>query len=191
MTHGSIHQGFTLIELLIVVLIIGILAAVALPQYQKTVVKSKAAQMQTLLDAVVKASDLYYLHNGTYPQNFDDLDIGIDLPTLNTRPCLTDLGGAKIKQSGDFAIAIHSGNNTSLSSTNIIAAYFITGKYKCRGFTRIQEWRTDPHKDYTYCMEAYYNLACGTNCEKGIFCEKIVGKNHSSQGPGGLMTLYN
>lgn len=60
----SCHKGFTLIELLVVVLIIGILASVALPQYQKAVQKSRLAQLDTMIDAARKNVELYLLANG-------------------------------------------------------------------------------------------------------------------------------
>lgn len=189
MIYPNKRNGFTLLELLIVVVIIGILAAVALPQYKKSVIKSKAAQMQNLLDTVIKASDLYYLQNAKYPKSFDDLDIEINLPTSSTRTCLNDMGYASIKQIGDFAIAIHKGNDSTLPHVNVIAAYFTTGKYKCRGFARIQEWKTN-HRNYTYCMEARYNLACGTYCENGIFCTDIMGYHNQQSVTSGLMTIY-
>ena len=70
------NKGFTLIELLVVVLIIGILASVALPQYQKSVAKSRVVQLQTAGKSLKEAVELYYLANGSYPERWEQVDIG-------------------------------------------------------------------------------------------------------------------
>ena len=57
-------HGFTLIEILVVVLIIAILAAVAVPQYQKAVKKSRATQVDLIINTATKAVDAYLLENG-------------------------------------------------------------------------------------------------------------------------------
>ncbi len=72
-------KGFTLIELLVVVLIIGILSAVALPQYQKAVAKSRVAEAKIALKALQTAIHLVILEQGDTSNAQDSLSI--EIPT--------------------------------------------------------------------------------------------------------------
>ncbi len=67
--------GFTLIELLVVVLIIGILASIALPQYQKAVDKAKFTRYQVLVKSLGDARRRLFLATGEWAHRFDELDV--------------------------------------------------------------------------------------------------------------------
>ena len=76
------NAGFTLIELLVVVLIIGILSAVALPQYTKAVEKARLSEGVSMLGQLEKAVSVYMLANGGASSGqsvniIEDLDISL------------------------------------------------------------------------------------------------------------------
>ncbi|MEP6765588.1 MAG: prepilin-type N-terminal cleavage/methylation domain-containing protein [Gemmatimonadaceae bacterium] len=99
------RKGFTLIELLIVVVIIGILAAIAIPKFADTKNKAYITAMKSDLKNMVSAAEAFYSDNNTY--------VGYLAPTGSSGVTLTFTGAA----AGWSATAKHA--NVPLTTCNI------------------------------------------------------------------------
>ena len=75
-------RGFTLIEIMIVVAIISILAAIALPSYQDSVRKSRRSDAKIALERAAAAQEQQYFNNNTYTADVNNL--GGSSGTLNS-----------------------------------------------------------------------------------------------------------
>lgn len=78
----SSNRGFTLIELMIVVVIIGILTALAIPRFNMSAHQSKQKEADVLLKQVYSTQRAYFSHYGVYAANATDLvQVGFEAPT--------------------------------------------------------------------------------------------------------------
>ncbi len=74
------RRAFTLVELAVVVIIIGVLAAFAVPRFLDSVERSKSSEAFNYLSAVRAAQERFQVQQGTYAIAIDDLDIQLPKP---------------------------------------------------------------------------------------------------------------
>ncbi|ENW6895602.1 pilin, partial [Neisseria gonorrhoeae] len=80
---NTLQKGFTLIELMIVIAIVGILAAVALPAYQDYTARAQVSEAILLAEGQKSAVTEYYLNNGIWPEN--NASAGVASPASNIK----------------------------------------------------------------------------------------------------------
>ena len=90
MLPSRLNKGFTLIELLIVVVIIGILSAIAIPKFQNTKGKGYAASLKSDLRNLSASQESYFYYNETYTPDASALNFdatkGVTLTIVEATP---------------------------------------------------------------------------------------------------------
>jgi len=128
---NACKRGFTLVELLVVVLIIGILSAVALPQYQKAVNKSRVAGYWPVLKNLAEAAKLCSLEKRA-ACTLDELDIEAPackpLPGFSRCSYRVTSDSADIRFDYDFALSVSpAGRWCGTSGGDYCSKYGLTG----------------------------------------------------------------
>ena len=160
------NQGFTLIELLVVVLIIGILSAVALPQYQMAVERSRATEALTQMAAVSDALQRYHAQHDAWPSNnaFNKLDV--DIPTYTS-------DGQTLHGGKHFKITFGSQTSDGVSMAHV----FATRRRDSHAYKLTT--RVTPSADGSYSVLRFCTTNSNEDAEAQSYCDAISG-GHSS-----------
>jgi type IV pilus assembly protein PilA len=121
---NKVQKGFTLIELMIVVAIIGILAAIAIPAYQDYTIRSKVTECINAAGVCKTSIAEYYQSKGSMPTN------------ATTAGC-TDIGtancGAPVVSNGDITVKAVNGLGNQLSGADVLGYKAVCSGGTCNG----------------------------------------------------------
>lgn len=145
MTHTRKNSGFTIVELLIVIVVIGILAALVVTTFTGIQQRARNTERQTDIKAIHGQVEAYYAQNGRYPTltNMNDATFrsanmkGLDTEALkDPKGAASTLAAAAAANTYSYDVQ-RSGGGSCDNSTNDCAEYTLTATYEGGGtFTK-------------------------------------------------------
>ncbi len=154
------NKGFTLVELLVVVLIIGILAAMAMPAYFKAVERSRAAEADTLIGSVVNAQNRYKMKTGKYASSWKSLDTapqgalaGSTYCTKNGSDSSKTCGGGNGFQIELVGTTASTGNKSGVKATRVGSGQYSYVIWKFYESTENPKCFGTAQDDKDFCIE--------------------------------------
>ncbi|MBB3225423.1 type IV pilus assembly protein PilA [Luteibacter sp. Sphag1AF] len=149
----NIQKGFTLIELMIVVAIIAILAAIAIPQYQNYIIRTQVSEGMNLADGAKTAVSEFYNNKGHWPT--ENASAGLAGTTSISGKYVASVDASNGLIVATFANKAPQDANDKINSKTVVLSAFDTGgviTWNCKS--------TAGGKTKTTVDEAYLPTAC-------------------------------
>ncbi len=162
-------RGFTLIEMLVVVLIIGILAAIGFSWYRRAIVRAEGMQLVALLKAITVSYQHYVLVHSTYPTRPSQLEI--PMPGFTGNRCWSGYGHntTNCASNGKWGFQMSNWGGSSGRRRGVMMG-FLEGAYAgCGFYIPLYENRA---LNSIYCLEIATNSVLFTK-DKGDCCMKV------------------